>query len=96
LTLGGEEKDAILPGNSMSIILGKIAMRTFGISAPSKSAISEVELDRLLDAVRKIIETTPQDFLSGRPISNQPPEHGNDNGLAWPLLPFPEGWDGDY
>jgi hypothetical protein len=46
--------------------------------------------------VRKIIETTPQDFLSGRPISNQPPEHGNDNGLAWPLLPFPEGWDGDY
>jgi hypothetical protein len=77
-----------------SIILGKIAMRTFGISALSKSAISEVELDRLLDAVRKAIESAPQDLLSGRPIVNQPPEHGNDNGLEWPLLPFPEGWDG--
>jgi hypothetical protein len=32
--------------------------------------------------------------LSGRAIFNQPPEHGNDNGLAWPLLPFPGGWDG--
>jgi hypothetical protein len=79
-----------------SIFLRKIAMRTFGISAPLKSAISEAELDRLLDAVKKAIQSTPQDFLSGRPISNQPPEHGNDNGLAWPLLPFPEGWDGDY
>jgi hypothetical protein len=77
-----------------SIILGRIAMRTFGISAPSKSAISEVELDRLLDAVRKAIQSTPRDFLGGMPIFDQPSEHTNDNGLAWPLLPFPEGWDG--
>jgi hypothetical protein len=69
-------------------------MLTFGISASSRSAISEVELDRLLDAVRKAIESVPQDFLSGRPIFDQPPEHGNDNGLEWPLVPFPEGWDG--
>ena len=79
-----------------SIILGKIAMRTFGISAPSRSAISEVELDRLLDAVKKAIQSTPQDFLSGRPLFDQPPEHANNNGLEWPLLPFPEAWDGDY
>jgi hypothetical protein len=78
----------------MSIILGKITMRTFGISAPSKSAISQAELDRLLDAVRKAIESTPQDFLSIMPIFDQPSEHTNDNGLAWPLLPFPEGWYG--
>jgi hypothetical protein len=79
-----------------SIFLRKIAMRTFGISAPLKSAISEAELDRLLDAVKKAIQSTPQDFLSGRPIFDRPPEHTNDNGLAWPLLPFPEGWDGGY
>jgi hypothetical protein len=66
-------------------------MRTFGISASSKSAISEVELDRLLDAVKKAIQSTPQDFL---PIFDQSPAHTNDNGLAWPLLPFPEGWNG--
>jgi hypothetical protein len=64
-------------------------MRAFGISAPSKSAINEVEL-----AVKKVIES-PQDLL-GRPIFDQPPEHGNDNGLAWPLLPFPEARDGGY
>jgi hypothetical protein len=23
---------------------------------------------------------------------DQPPKPANDNGLAWPLLPFPEGW----
>jgi hypothetical protein len=91
LTFQSDQKDAIRPGNGIDNF-GEIAMRTFGISAPSWSAISEVELDRLLDAVRKAIESTPQDFLSGRPIF----EHGNDNGLVWPLLPFPEGWDGDY
>jgi hypothetical protein len=50
-------------------------------------------LDRLLDAIRRAIEATPQDFLSIMPIFDQPSEH-NDNVLAWQLLPFPEGWHG--
>jgi hypothetical protein len=69
-------------------------MRASRVPAPSKSAISEAELDRLLDAVRRAIEATPQDFLGIMPIFDQPSEHTNDNVLAWPLLPFPEGWYG--
>jgi hypothetical protein len=50
----------------------------------SGNAIGQVELDRLLlDAVRRAIE--PDD-----PI--QLPTATNDNQLAWPFIPFPEGW----
>lgn len=62
-------------------------MRRFMIPAPSKSAISEIELDRLLDKVRRAIE------------SNRPPARlrpliaANDDQLAWPSTPFPEGWN---
>ena len=55
--------------------------------------MSEAEFERLLDSVREAIAPTPQDdFLSGLPTSDQPPKPANDNALAWPLLPFPEGW----
>jgi hypothetical protein len=55
--------------------------------------MSEVEFERLLDAVRVAIAPAPQeDFLTGLPLFDQPPKAANDNGLAWPLLPFPEGW----
>ena len=55
--------------------------------------MSEVEFERLLDAVRTAIAPAPQeDFLTNLPIFDQPPQPANDNGLAWPLLPFPEGW----
>ena len=55
--------------------------------------MGEAEFERLLDAVREAIAPTPQeDFLSDLPIVDQPPKPANDNGLAWPLLPFPEGW----
>lgn len=55
--------------------------------------MGEAEFERLLDAVRDAIAPAPQeDFLTGLPIFDQPPKAANDNGLAWPLLPFPEGW----
>ena len=56
--------------------------------------MSEAEFDRLLDAVRMAIEPAPQDdFLTQATQPALPPEAAaNDNGLAWPVIPFPEGW----
>ena len=59
--------------------------------------MSEVEFDRLLDAVRTAIEPAPQeDFMAQtqpRPQSfSPPPKAANDNHGAWPIIPFPEGW----
>jgi hypothetical protein len=55
--------------------------------------MSEVEFDRLLESVRMAIEPAPQDdFLSRPMIFDDPPEAANDNKMAWPLVPFPEGW----
>ena len=55
--------------------------------------MGEVEFERLLDAVRAAIVPAPQqDFLAGLPMFDQPPDAANDNGMEWPLLPFPEGW----
>jgi hypothetical protein len=59
-----------------------IAMRI--VPAHSESVTSEVEFDRLLDAVRAAIE----------PTFSQPHAAANDNQLAWPFVPFPEGWWG--
>jgi hypothetical protein len=55
--------------------------------------MSEVEFDRLLDAVRTAIEPVPgEDIMLARlPLSNSP-KAANDNGAAWPLIPFPQGW----
>jgi hypothetical protein len=59
-------------------------MLTFGLPTASKSAPGEIELDRLLNAVRRAIEANrAQELLS--PIA------ANDDQLAWPLIPFPEG-----
>jgi len=52
--------------------------------------MSEVEFDLLLDAVSAAI-ATEEDFLIRPQTFNQPPKPANDNQLAWPIAPFPEG-----
>ena len=55
--------------------------------------MSEVEYNRLLESVRMAIEPVPQeDFLAELPFFEAPPLAANDNQMAWPLVPFPEGW----
>ncbi len=62
--------------------------------------MSEVEFDMMLDAVRTAIAPAPQeDLLAHKQTSAAPkmfddqPKAANDNQLAWPLLPFPDGWN---
>ena len=55
--------------------------------------MSEAEFERLLDAVNAAVAPVPQeDFVSSLMAFNGTAEPANDNGLVWPLLPFPEGW----
>ena len=55
--------------------------------------MSEAEFERLLDAVNAAIAPVPAgDFMIGLMVYGHPPEAANDNGLAWPLIPFPDGW----
>jgi hypothetical protein len=55
--------------------------------------MSEAEFERLLDAVNTAIAPVPQeDFIAGLTTFGHPPEAANDNGLEWPLIPFPDGW----
>jgi hypothetical protein len=55
--------------------------------------MSEVEFERLLDSVRTAIELAPQEaFLAEPRRFDRPAKAHNDNQLAWPLVPFPEGW----
>ena len=54
--------------------------------------MSEAEFDEILDAVRTAVAPVPQeDFLPHPSIFHAPPP-ANDNQMAWPLIPFPEGW----
>ena len=71
-------------------------MRTIKIPvlSNSESAMTEVEFNRLLDAVRMAIEPAlREEFLTSRRISNKRAKAADDQS-AWPLIPFPEGWHG--
>ena len=71
-------------------------MRTVKIPALSNpvSAMTEDEFDRLLDAVRMAIEPAlRKELLTHRRTFNKRAKAANDQ-LAWPLIPFPEGWHG--
>jgi hypothetical protein len=55
--------------------------------------MSEVEFDLILDAVRTAVAPTPQeDSLTHPQTFAAPSRAANDNQVAWPLIPFPEGW----
>ena len=54
----------------------------------------EAEYERLLDAVGGAVALVPEEdsVASLMPTLMQQPKAANDNQLAWPLIPFPEGW----
>jgi len=56
--------------------------------------MSEVEFDQLLDAVRTAVAPVPEEdsMVAHLPMFNAPPKAANDNRIAWPLVPFPDGW----
>ena len=55
--------------------------------------MSEIEFDRMLDAVRTALVLVPvEDALARSLMAGEPPQATNDNvGPAWPIIPFPAG-----
>jgi hypothetical protein len=55
--------------------------------------MTEVEFDRVLNAVAAAVARSPQDEdMSLSFAAMELPKAANDNGAAWPLVPFPAGW----
>jgi hypothetical protein len=54
--------------------------------------MGEAEYDRLLNAVREAVEPVPQEDFIIQSQTSPTPKAANDNGLAWPPIPFPVGW----
>jgi len=54
--------------------------------------MSEIEFDRVMEAVWTAIVLPVEDALARSLIAGKPPKATNDNvGPAWPIIPFPEG-----
>jgi hypothetical protein len=64
----------------------------------SESAMSEVDFELLLDAVRTAVAPAPEEDFMAQPSPRlqPPPRAANDNRTdnrdPWPLVPFPHGW----
>jgi hypothetical protein len=100
--LGGEWKN---PVTIVAAIAGSIQFEQLAQSGKKRIlrpcapdvevAMSEVEFDLLLDVVRTAVAPVPGEnsMLAHLKISTTMPRAANDNGAAWPLIPFPEGWN---
>jgi hypothetical protein len=59
---------------------------------PMECAMSEIEFEQVMEAVRTAIVLPIEDSLARSLISARPPKATNDNaGPLWPIIPFPEG-----
>jgi hypothetical protein len=55
--------------------------------------MTEAEYDEMLDIVASAIKSGPQDNDRDRKTNIAVLRRAaNDNGLEWPLMPFPSGW----
>jgi hypothetical protein len=54
----------------------------------------EADYEQLLDAVNDVFALGPEEQTMASLIRTymRQPKAANDNGLAWPLIPFPQGW----
>jgi hypothetical protein len=54
----------------------------------------EAEYEQVLDAVNDVFALVPEEkpVATLFPMFLRQPAAANDNELAWPLIPFPEGW----
>lgn len=48
-----------------------------------------IELNEYNDG---LLQSVADDILTHLPTFNAPPKAASDNELAWPVIPFPEGW----
>jgi hypothetical protein len=55
--------------------------------------MSEIEFDQLLDAVRAVVSNDRDTAYLDLPDFLGFPRPANDNGEAWPMIPFPAGWN---
>ena len=59
-----------------------------------EDAMSEVEFDQLLDAVSAVVANDLRpDTCHDWPDFIGMTEAANDNDIAWPMIPFPAGWN---
>jgi hypothetical protein len=55
--------------------------------------MSEAEFDLLLNAVSAAVApVTPAEYIGSQVAFGRAAKAANDNGSAWPLIPFPDGW----